>query len=118
MKVDALSLGVLAVSATLGLVVAQERPAREPTPAPRGGGPAAAPPERESDVRAITDLLASFVAVYNAKDARALGDDLLTLAQSGQGGALVGRVTRQAEGRCNFRVLGTGPEDQGLSFTH
>ena len=32
------------------------------------------PQERESDVRAITDLVASFVKAYNAKDAKALGD--------------------------------------------
>jgi uncharacterized protein (TIGR02246 family) len=74
MKVHSACLGVLAVSATLGLVVAQERTAREPAPAPPAGSPAAAAPEREPDVRAITDLLASFVAAYNAKDARALGD--------------------------------------------
>ena len=47
-----------------------------------------------------------------------LADDLLTLAQSGQGGALVGRVTWQAGTRWNFRVIGAGPDDQGLSFTH
>ena len=46
-----------------------------------------------------------------------LADDLLTLAQSGQGGALVGRVAWQADDRWNFRVIGTGPEDPGLSFT-
>ncbi len=74
MRILAVSLGVLAVSATLGLVAAQDRPARETAPAPPGGGPAAASPEREPDVRAIADLLASFVAAYNAKDARALGD--------------------------------------------
>ena len=34
----------------------------------------AAPPEREADVRAIADLLASFVEAYNAKDAKAIGD--------------------------------------------
>ena len=73
MKVLATSLGVLALSATLGLVAAQDRPAQEPDPAPPGGQ-AAAPPEREPDVRAITDLLASFVKAYNAKDAKALGD--------------------------------------------
>ena len=73
MKVLAASLGVLALSATLGLVAAQDRPAREPDPAPPGGQ-AAASPEREPDVRAITDLLASFVKAYNAKDAKALGD--------------------------------------------
>src|SRR4051794_6319216 len=73
MRVYAASLGVVALSATLGLVAAQDRPAREPGPAPPGGQ-AAASPERESDVRAITDLLASFVKAYNAKDARALGD--------------------------------------------
>ena len=73
MKVLATSLGALAVFATLGLVAAQDRPAREPAPAPPGGQ-AAVSPERESDVRAITDLLASFVKAYNAKDAKALGE--------------------------------------------
>jgi uncharacterized protein (TIGR02246 family) len=73
MKVHAATLGVLGLSATLGLVAAQDRPAREPTPTPPGGQ-AAVSPEREPDVRAITDLLASFVKAYNAKDARAIGD--------------------------------------------
>jgi uncharacterized protein (TIGR02246 family) len=73
MKARATSLGVLALSATLGLVAAQDRPAREPDPA-QPAGQAAAAPEREADVKAITDLLASFVKAYNAKDARALGD--------------------------------------------
>ena len=35
---------------------------------------AATSQEREADVRAITDLLASFVKAYNAKDAKTLGD--------------------------------------------
>jgi uncharacterized protein (TIGR02246 family) len=73
MKVRAATLGVLGLSATLGLVAAQERPTREPDPTPPGGQ-AAVSPEREPDVRAITDLLASFVKAYNAKDARAIGD--------------------------------------------
>jgi tetratricopeptide (TPR) repeat protein len=46
-----------------------------------------------------------------------LANDLLTLAQSGQGGAMVGRVAWQAENRWNFRALGSGPEDLGLVFT-
>ena len=46
-----------------------------------------------------------------------LADDVLTLAQSGQGGALVGRVTWQADDRWSFRVIGTGAEDPGLAFT-
>jgi tetratricopeptide (TPR) repeat protein len=46
-----------------------------------------------------------------------LADDVLTLAQSGQGGALVGRVAWQADDRWNFRVIGTGADDPGLSFT-
>ncbi len=79
MKVLAASLGVLAFAATLGLVTAQDRPAREPEPA-RGDRPAASP-ERESDVRAITELLASFVKAYNAKDARAIGDLFTTDAE-------------------------------------
>src|SRR4051812_4973242 len=74
MKVLATSLGGLALSATLGLLVAaQDRPAQEPDPAPQGGQAEAAP-EREADVKGITELLASFVKAYNAKDAKALGE--------------------------------------------
>ncbi len=73
MKFLATSMGVLALVASLGLVAAQDRPAQEPDPAPPGGQ-AEAPPEREADVRAITDLLASFVKAYNAKDTGALGE--------------------------------------------
>ena len=72
MKVLATSLGVLAVAATLGLVTAQDRRPRAPEAA--RGDQAAASQEREADVRAITDLLASFVKAYNAKDAKAIGD--------------------------------------------
>ena len=58
MKAQVTFLGILALSATLGLVAAQDRPAREPDPA-QPAGQAAAPPERETDIRAIADLLAS-----------------------------------------------------------
>ncbi len=71
MKGVAASLGMLTIAATLGLVAAQHPPAREPEAS--RGVPPAAPKERESDVRAITDLLASFVRAYNAKDAAAIG---------------------------------------------
>jgi len=47
-----------------------------------------------------------------------LTNDLLTLAQEGDAGALVGRVTWQADDKWTFRVIGTGTEDQGLLFTH
>ncbi len=47
-----------------------------------------------------------------------LTNNLLTLAQEGDAGALVGRVTWQADDRWNFRVIGTGTEDQGLLFSH
>ena len=73
MRVHAAFLAVLALGATLGLVVAQDRPAREPVPVPKGDLQAAASQERESDVRAITELLASFVKAYNEKNATALG---------------------------------------------
>ena len=73
MKALATALGALALFATLGLPAAQDRPAREPDPAP-SGGQAAVSPEREPDVRAITDLLTSFVKAYNAKDAKAIVD--------------------------------------------
>ena len=72
MRVHATFLAVLAISATLGLVVAQKgRP--EPAPRPSGGAQTTASRERASDVRAITELLASFVKAYNEKDAQALG---------------------------------------------
>jgi tetratricopeptide (TPR) repeat protein len=47
-----------------------------------------------------------------------LADNVLTLAQEGDAGALVGRVTWEADDKWNFRVIGTGSEDQGLIFTH
>ena len=74
MRVHSAVLAVLALSATLGLVAAQERPAEEPAPTPPDAPRAKEAKEREPDVRAIGDLLASFVKAYNAKDAKALGD--------------------------------------------
>jgi tetratricopeptide (TPR) repeat protein len=47
-----------------------------------------------------------------------LTDNVLTLAQEGDAGALVGRVSWQAGDKWSFRVIGTGAEDQGLLFTH
>ncbi len=49
---------------------------------------------------------------------RSLTDNLLTLAQEGDQRALIGRVAWQADDKWSFRVIGTGPEDQGLLFTH
>ena len=46
-----------------------------------------------------------------------LGDDMLTLADDGRGGVLVGRVNWQSPDRWGFRLLGTGPEEPGLTFT-
>ena len=45
-----------------------------------------------------------------------LTNNLLTLAQEGDAGALVGRVSWQADDKWSFRVIGTGPEDQGLAL--
>jgi tetratricopeptide (TPR) repeat protein len=47
-----------------------------------------------------------------------LTNNLLTLAQEGEGGALVGRVTLQDDNKWTFRAIGTGSEDQGLTFSH
>jgi tetratricopeptide (TPR) repeat protein len=47
-----------------------------------------------------------------------LTDNVLTLAQEGDAGALVGRVSWQTGDKWSFRVIGTGAEDQGLLFTH
>ena len=47
-----------------------------------------------------------------------LANDMLTMAQAGEGGAMVGRVVWQAENRWNFRAMGGGPDDPGLMFTH
>ena len=71
MKVHAASLGFVALFATLGLVAAQNPPAREQLAKP--GEQSVISQEREPDVRAITDLLASFVKTYNSKDPKALG---------------------------------------------
>jgi uncharacterized protein (TIGR02246 family) len=73
MKVHAAVLAALALSATLGLVAAQDRPAQVPAPASPEAAPATAPQERETDVRAIGEVLASFVKAYNEKDAKAVG---------------------------------------------
>jgi uncharacterized protein (TIGR02246 family) len=54
--------------------MAQDQPAKKPSAAPTAAGQATAPAQREADVRAISDLLASFVKAYNAKDAKALAD--------------------------------------------
>jgi uncharacterized protein (TIGR02246 family) len=72
MKVHVSLLAVLALSVTLGSVAAQDRPARESVPELTGGVQTTAAEERQSDVRAITDLLASFVKAYNEKDEKAL----------------------------------------------
>src|SRR5262249_31477979 len=72
MRVHTAILTVLAVTTILGLVVAQARPAREPDPGDSHGVQPTASPEREADLRAITDLLASFVKAYNEKDEQAL----------------------------------------------
>jgi uncharacterized protein (TIGR02246 family) len=72
MKVHAAALGFLALVATLGLVAAQNPPTREPDPA-KPGEQVAVSQEREPDVRALTELLASFVKTYNSKDPKALG---------------------------------------------
>ena len=44
------------------------------------------------------------------------GGGLLTLAQD-KGPALVGRVDWKDANHMNFRVVGDGPEDPGLSFS-
>jgi uncharacterized protein (TIGR02246 family) len=72
MKVHAAAVGFLALFATLSLVAGQNPRTREPDPA-KPGEQGAASQEREPDVRAITDLLASFVKTYNSKDPKALG---------------------------------------------
>src|SRR3954452_8043127 len=73
MKVYTAVLAALALSATLGLVAAQDRPAQVPATAFPEAAPVTAPQEREPDVRAIGEVLASFVKAYNQKDAKAVG---------------------------------------------
>ncbi|MGP0064543.1 MAG: YybH family protein [Isosphaeraceae bacterium] len=72
MKVHAAALGFLALFAILGLVAAQNPRTREPDRA-KPGEQLAASQDREPDVRAITELFASFVKTYNSKDPKALG---------------------------------------------
>jgi tetratricopeptide (TPR) repeat protein len=45
-----------------------------------------------------------------------LANNLLTLSPSGQAGPLIGNVTMQNDGRWNFRAIGSGQEDPGLTF--
>ena len=73
MRIQVVILAVVAVVATLGQVVVQDRPAREPAAVSPAGVQTTVPPEREPDARAIRDLLASFVKAYNEKDAKVLG---------------------------------------------
>lgn len=73
MRVNVATVGALALSATVGLVAAQDRPAHDPAPARSEASRSAAPRERSSDVKAIGDLLDSFVRAYNARNAEALG---------------------------------------------
>lgn len=47
-----------------------------------------------------------------------LAGGILTLAQSGQGSALVGKVAWKDENQWNFRALGAPGDDPGLTFTH
>ncbi|MDR3622330.1 MAG: SgcJ/EcaC family oxidoreductase [Paludisphaera borealis] len=111
MKVHAASLGFLALFATLGLVAAQTPPAREPQPA-KPGEQAAESQEREPDVRAITDLLASFVKAYNAKDAKALGPLFTPEAEIEDDG----EVTKGRDAIVE-RFLGMFKEDGGDSLS-
>ena len=114
------------------------KPATEPdtpqaTPAPTPAAAAAKPgklpgnwtarPTNDTTIRlnladdgAFTWTVDSKGKTQELKGKWSLADDLLTLAQSGQGAALVGRVTWQADARWNFRVIGAGPEDPGLLF--
>lgn len=46
-----------------------------------------------------------------------LTNRVLTLAQSGQGGALVDNVTQPAPERFTFRALDAGRDDPGLTFS-
>jgi uncharacterized protein (TIGR02246 family) len=112
MKVLATSLGVLALSACLGLVAAQDRPPRQPDSAPPGGQ-AAAPAEREPDVRAVTDLLASFIKAYNAKDAKALSELFTPDAEIEDED---GSVTRGRDA-ISKRFSGVFKEDKGGTLT-
>jgi uncharacterized protein (TIGR02246 family) len=73
MRVHGAFLAVLALGVTFGLVAAQERPASDRATAPAAAGKTTPPSERDSDVRAIRELLASFIKSYNEKDAKALG---------------------------------------------
>ena len=99
-------------------------PETPPPPTPVAGQPAkpgklpgnwAASPTKDTTIRlevgddgAFNWTVDSKGKVQQLSGKWSLADDLLTLAQSGQGGALIGRVAWQADDRWNFRVIGTG----------
>jgi tetratricopeptide (TPR) repeat protein len=102
-------------------------PAAAPTPAKQGNlaGNWTAHPAGDTtiDLRIGVDETFTWKVTAKGKPRQLTGkwsltDNLLTLAQEGDGGALVGRVAWQADDKWSFRVIGTDPEDKGLLFTH
>jgi hypothetical protein len=105
---------------------ASPTPTATAAPVKRGGllGNWTARPTNDTTIRLNIADDGSFTWAVEAKGKTqrlagkwSLGDDMLTLAESGRGGALVGRVTWQADDRWDFRLLGTGSADPGLTFT-
>jgi tetratricopeptide (TPR) repeat protein len=101
-------------------------PTATATPAKPGNLPAKwiARPNNETNISLNVAADGTFTWTVDAKGKTqqlagnwSLADDVLTLAQSGQGGALVGRVTWQADDKWGFRVIGTDAADPGLTFT-
>ena len=101
MNVLAASIGLLAFAATLGLVTAKDTSIRLEL----------------GDDGAFAWTVDTKGKPQGLSGKWSLDADLLTLAQSGQGGALIGRVGWQAEDKWSFRVIGTGADDPGLTFT-
>ena len=107
-------------------------PETPPQPTPVAGQPAktgklpgkwAASPTKDTTIRLEVGDDGAFNWTVDSKGKSqqlsgkwSLTDDLLTLAQSGQDGALIGRVAWQADDRWSFRVMGTGADDPGLTF--
>jgi hypothetical protein len=109
-------------------VTATEKPPTEPSPSPSVKpedlvGTWSASPAKDTVIALTIAKDGSFTWKVREKGkARqfggesTFGNNLLTLAQA-DGNALVGKVTWQDENRFQFKVVGGGPEDPGLSFS-
>ncbi len=103
------------------------QPATEPTPAGKQGkieGTWTAQPNKDMQITVTVQPEGRFVwkVTRQGKDQQFQGkssyeNDILTLVQDQNSNTMVGNVHWTDESHFNFKVMGAGPDDPGLSFT-